>query len=93
MSNERLGLTSVVRLVALAAGNAGAGGLGVGEGSEGGVTEPGADVGPAGANKNLFMLAKAINSFSSRSLSDFISLKRLRLRSSDPFSNMSRAAG
>ena len=47
----------------------------------------------SGVNRNLFMLANAISSFSSRSLSDFINLKRLRRRNNDPFSNMSSAAG
>lgn len=52
----------------------------------------GAAVG-GGANKKRFILANAANSFSSLSLSDFMSLKRFLLLNRDPFSNMSRAAG
>lgn len=92
ISNDLLGLVSAILVTS--------GGLGGGAGSAicglGGVNGAAIEVeagAGAGANRNRFMLANAMSSFSSRSLSDFINLKRFRRLSSDPFSNMSKAAG
>lgn len=53
----------------------------------------GSCAGGGGANINRFRFAKAANSFSKRSLSFFINLNLFLLRSKEPFSNISRAAG